>query len=225
MSVLKLSPSFAQKSEVLYKLAVIFGKTYQLDQAINYFKLAMIENNGVAGNNKKIDILIKIGICLIEKKEYAEALETFKNALSMNNQNFCVFQHIAWCEFLMEEYDFALDSINKAINFKETDSGGYYIKGRIFLETGKNAEAKAEFNKALSYSKAKAVHLVSLGIANVALKCSTEAFENFLKASQLEESVPEIWYDIGILYEIHQQYIEASSACVEPPLKYGPSVV
>ena len=39
----------------------------------------------------------------------------------------------------------------------------------------------------LSYSKAKAVHLVSLGIANVALKCSTEAFENFLKASQLEE--------------------------------------
>lgn len=212
MSVLKLAPNFGQKSEVLFKLAVIFGKTYQLDQAINYFKLAMLESTGTAGANRRLDIQTKMGICYLEKKEYGEALKCFEVALSISDQNFHSFQHIAWCEFLMEKYTQALEHINKAIALKDSDGDGYYIKGRILLATTKYSEAKEAFNRALVINPNKAVYLGSLGILNCLTKSDPEAFENFLKATQLDSNIAETWFNIGLLYEAHEQSTEASIA-------------
>eukprot|EP00826_Nyctotherus_ovalis_P038750 TRINITY_DN364_c0_g1_i2.p1 TRINITY_DN364_c0_g1~~TRINITY_DN364_c0_g1_i2.p1 ORF type:complete len:795 (-),score=210.54 TRINITY_DN364_c0_g1_i2:151-2535(-) len=212
MSVLKLAPNFGQKSEVLFKLAVIFGKTYQLDQAINYFKLAMLESTGAAGTNRRIDIHTKMGICYLEKKEYGEALKAFELALSLNEQNFHTYQHIAWCEFLMEKYTQALEHISKAVALKDSDGDSYYIKGRILLATDKHSEAKEVFNRAISLDQTKAVYVGSLGILNCILKLNTEAFDNFLKATQIDSRIPETWFNIGLLYEMHEQYSEAGVA-------------
>ncbi len=209
MSVLKLAPNFAQKSEVLYKLAVIFGKTYQLDQAINYFKLATLESTGAPVVNRRIDILIKMGICYIEKKEYSEALGSFEAGLNMNDQNCRTLQHVAWCEFLMNKYAQALEHINKAISLKETDGDGYYVQGRILLAMEKYPEAKEAFNRAVLHNQNKVQFLASLGVVNCLTKLYSEAFENFLKSTQLDQSFPEVWFDIGVLYEIHQQVSEA----------------
>ena len=212
MSVLKLAPNFAQKSEVLFKLAVIFGKTYQLDQAINYFKLATLESSGAPAVNRRIDILIKMGICYIEKREYADALRSYEAALGMNDQNCRTLQHIAWCEFLMGKSVAALEHIARAVSLKESDSDGYYIQGRILLATEKYTEAKEAFNRAVLNNQSKAIYLVSLGIVNCLTKLYSEAFDNFLKATHVEQSIPEVWFDIGILYEIHQQFSEAAVA-------------
>ena len=212
MSVLKLAPNFAQKSEVLFKLAVIFGKTYQLDQSINYFKLASLENTGNPAATRRIEILIKMGICYLEKKEYVDALRSYEAAMSMNDQNVFAVQHVAWCEFLMEKYGPALEHIEKAITMKESDSDGYYIKSRILMVTEKYSEAKESLNKALFYNQTKAIYLTSLGIVNCLSKCDTDAFDNFLKATQLDPNIPEIWYNIGLLYEVHLQYNEAAVA-------------
>jgi len=218
MSVLKLAPNFGQKSEVLFKLAVIFGKTYQLDQAINYFRLALLETQGPAGANRRIDIYKKAGICYMEKKEYTEALKSFENALSISDQNYLTYQHIAWCQFMMEKYSQALENVNKAIAFKAEDGDGYYIKGRILLakekcnENKDAKEAREAFNRAISIDPKKAVYLGSLGILNCLIKSDAEAFENFLKATQLDSSIPETWFNIGLLYEAHDQSVEAAVA-------------
>ena len=212
MSVLKLAPNFAQKSEVLYKLAVIFGKTYQLDQAINYFKLATLESSGAPAVNRRIEILIKMGICYIEKKEYSEALRSYEAALAMNDQNSRTLQHIAWCEFLMTKYIPAVDHIIKAISLKESDADGYYIHGRILLATEKYPEAKDAFNRAIIHNQSKPLFFASLGVVNCLTKLYSEAFENFLKATHMDQSIPEVWFDIGILYEVHQQLNEAAVA-------------
>lgn len=209
MSVLKLAPNFAQKSEVLYKLAVIFGKTYQLDHAINYFKLATLESGGAPAVSRRIDILVKMGICHIEKKDYAEAFKSFEAALALNDQNYRTLQHVAWCEFLLKQYPSAIVNITKSIALKTTDADGYYIHGRILLETEKFTEAKEAFTMANKHSASKAIYLASIGIVNSMIKNYGDAFENFLKATQLDNSIPEIWYDIGLLYEIHQQFPEA----------------
>ena len=52
----------------------------------------------------------------------------------------------------------------------------------------------------------------SLGIANCSSKNYPEAFDNFLKATHADSKICEIWFDIGILYEIHQQFSEAEVA-------------
>lgn len=209
MSVLKLAPNFAQKSEVLYKLAVIFGKTYQLDHAINYFKLATLESSGAPAMNRRIDILIKMAICYIEKKEYGDALRSSEAALAMNEQNYRALQHVAWCEFLLEKNVQALEHINKAISLKESDGDGYYIKGRILLATEKYPEAGEAFKKAIQHNHSKVTYLGSSGILNALTNSCKEAFDDFLKATQINPSIPEIWFNIGILYEICQQYAEA----------------
>jgi len=209
MSVLKLAPNFAQKSEVLYKLAVIFGKTYQLDQAINYFKLATLESSVASTVSRRVDIQIKMGICYLEEKDYAEALKSFEVALTTGEQTYQVLQHMAWCEFKMENHSSALDHINRAIVLKDNDSDGYYIQGRIFLACEKISEAKESFSKAVIHNQTKPIYFASTGVLNCLSKMYTDAFDNFLKATHLDQSMPEVWFDIGILYEIHQQYSEA----------------
>lgn len=210
MSVLKLAPNFAQKSEVLYKLAVIFGKTYQLDHAINYFKLATLESSGAPAVSR-VDILIKMGICYFEKKEYSEALKSYEAALQMGEQTPRTLQHMAWCELIQAKYGSAIEHINKSISLKDNDSDSYYIQGRILLASERHGEAKDAFNKAINHNQ-KAIYLASIGVVNCITKMYTEAFDNFLKATHLDQSIPEVWFDIGILYEIHQQFSEAAVA-------------
>jgi tetratricopeptide (TPR) repeat protein len=209
MSVLKLAPNFAQKSEVLYKLAVIFGKTYQLEQAINYFKMAMMESNGAGGSSRRLDIHIKMGICYLEKKDLGEALKYFESALSMGEQNYRALQHLAWCELALGHYPAALDYVTKALSLKDSDGDSHYIRGRILLASDKGAEAKEAFDKAIARSQPKAIYYGSLGVLNCLIKAHSEAFDNFLKATHIDSQIADIWFDIGILYEIHQQFSEA----------------
>jgi tetratricopeptide (TPR) repeat protein len=68
VGVLKMSPNFYQKSEVLYKLGVIFAKTNQINQAINYFQNSILTNSFT--NKRKVDTLLKIGLLYEEKRDY-----------------------------------------------------------------------------------------------------------------------------------------------------------
>ena len=60
IAVLKMSPNFQQKSELLYKLGVILAKTNQLDQAIRYFQNSIVASN--FSMKRRVDTQLKIGI-------------------------------------------------------------------------------------------------------------------------------------------------------------------
>jgi tetratricopeptide (TPR) repeat protein len=209
MSVLKLAPNFAQKSEVLYKLAVIFGKTYQIEHAINYFKLASPELPCTTSLSRRVDILIKLGICYMELKQHGEALKTFESALALDDKNSRVLQHVAWCEHMMNRPQQALEHAARAIILKDTESEGYYIQGRVHLATGRLAEAKEAINKAIARTQNRAAYYASLGQVNFMERSYSEAFDSYLKATQIDASMPEVWFNIGLLYELHQQSSEA----------------
>lgn len=68
IAVLKMSPNFYQKSEVLYKLGMIFAKTNQVQQAISYFQNSILTNTFTL--KRKTDTLIKIGLLYEEQKDY-----------------------------------------------------------------------------------------------------------------------------------------------------------
>jgi tetratricopeptide (TPR) repeat protein len=77
------------------------------------------------------------------------------------------------------------------------------------LESKKTPEAREAFNKAIMLNQNKAIYLASLGVVNCLTKMYQEAFDNFLKATHLDQNIHEVWFDIGILYETHQQLNEA----------------
>ena len=209
MSVLKLAPNFAQKNEVLYKLAVIFGKTYQLEYAIDYFKKASPEYLGSTSLSRRIDIMIKLGICYLELKQYGEGLKAYESALASDDTSTRVLQHVAWCEHLMGRHQQALEHAVRATVLKDSESEGYYIQGRVYLAAGQLSEAKDAFNKAIARTQNKAVYLASLAHVVFVERLYSEAFEHYLKATQIDPTLPEVWYNIGLLYEIHKQASEA----------------
>lgn len=98
VAVLKMSPNFYQKSEVLYKLGMIYAKTNQIEQAINYFQNSILTNTFTL--KRKVDTLLKIGLLYEENKDYAQAQKSYEAALNHDEQNYRIYQHLAWSYFL-----------------------------------------------------------------------------------------------------------------------------
>jgi len=65
IAVLKMSPNFYQKTEVLYKLGMIFAKTNQIQQAIGYFQNSILTKTFTL--KRKTDTLIKVGLLYEEQ--------------------------------------------------------------------------------------------------------------------------------------------------------------
>jgi len=214
MCVLKLDPNFDQKIEVLQRLGVIFGKIYQLDQAINYFKLCLEEITDKPNIKIKIDVLNKMGICYEEKKEYEEALKVYKSALELDKTYTKTLLHIAWCYYLMKKYVDSINVIDTMLNKEVSDA--HYIKGRALLSLKSYEEAKDCFSNAVAIDqkneKSSAVFVNSLGVAECYLKDFTKACESFGCAIKRQSRFAEIWFNLGMVYEVNEKYEEAEQA-------------
>jgi tetratricopeptide (TPR) repeat protein len=210
MCVLKLAPNFEQRIEVLQKLGVIFGIIYQLDQAIDYFRLCLAEMTEKTDINKRIDILIKIGICFEEKKDYDQALKMYESALELDKTYINTRLHIAWCYFLMKKYMNVINMFDDSLTAEISDA--WYIKGRALLELKKYSEAKDCFSKAVLMDKGNAVYINSLGVAECYLTDYTKAWNDFDEATRNQPGFVEIWLNIGMLYETNKEYEEAEMA-------------
>jgi tetratricopeptide (TPR) repeat protein len=97
IAVLKMSPNFYQKSDVLYKLGIILAKTNQIDQAIRYFQNSILTSNFTM--KRKVDTLIKIGMLFEQQGDFNQAQRSYEAALSHNEKNYRIYQHLAWCNF------------------------------------------------------------------------------------------------------------------------------
>eukprot|EP00826_Nyctotherus_ovalis_P002553 TRINITY_DN10513_c0_g1_i2.p1 TRINITY_DN10513_c0_g1~~TRINITY_DN10513_c0_g1_i2.p1 ORF type:complete len:641 (+),score=120.79 TRINITY_DN10513_c0_g1_i2:679-2601(+) len=212
MSVLKLAPNFVQKAEILFKLAVIFGRTYQLDQAINYFNNALQELPENFETGRRIDIFAKLGICFEEKKEYTDALKSYESALALDSKNTKPLLHLAWCHYLMNNHPKALEISASILLRDATNSDAYYIKGRAMLQLKKCAEAQECFSQAVANDEKNVVYVNSLGVALCLLGEFGKALTEFSKGTKINSKVAEIWLNLGMLHEHNKEYSEAESA-------------
>lgn len=202
-----MSPNFYQKSEVLYKLGMIYSKTNQIDQAISYFQNSILTN--IFTIKRKIDTLLKIGILYEEQNEYGQALRSYEAALSHEENNYKAYQHIAWANFNQENIPNAIEATQKAEKKNKGAPDTLYIIGRCRMSQQNYDEALRCYEEACSKNQKEAVYCCSLGIVYYLKSKCKEAFDQFIKASNLNANIPEIWYNLGILYEQCQQPKEA----------------
>lgn len=202
-----MSPNFYQKSEVLYKLGIIFAKTNQINQSINYFQNSILTNSFT--NKRKVDTLLKIGLLYEEKKDYSQAQRSYEAALSYNDKNYKIFQHLAWCNFQGKNIQVALEFINKADKREKDNPDSLYIRARCYLAVNNYNEAQENFNLAIEKSPTEATYLISYAILLFHQAKYEEAFNTILKAQNLKPENCEIWYNLGILYEKCKQGGEA----------------
>jgi len=89
IAVLKMSPNFYQKSEVLFKIGTIFAKTNQIDNAISYFQNSILTPSFTL--KRKVDTLLKIGLLYEEKRDFMQAQRSYEAALSHNEKKYRVY--------------------------------------------------------------------------------------------------------------------------------------
>jgi tetratricopeptide (TPR) repeat protein len=138
-----MSPNFYQKSEVLYKLGIIFAKTNQIEQAISYFQNSILTNTFTI--KRKVDTLLKIGLLYEEAKDYQQAQRSYEAALNHDEGNYKIYQHIAWSYFLQGNINSALDYVRRAEKKNKGQSDSSYIFGRCFMALDNNKEALENF--------------------------------------------------------------------------------
>lgn len=164
MAVLKMSPNFYQKSEVLSRLGYIYAKTNDLSSAIMYFSNSILTNTFTP--KRKAEIYIKIGILHEEKGEYREAQRSYEEALNNDEENYVIYQHLAWNFYLQGNYMQATEFANKAENKNSESEETYYIKARISQQTGSYEEAERIYGYLLNKNPNSAVYWCSLAVLN-----------------------------------------------------------
>ena len=207
IGVLKMSPNFYQRSEVLYKLGSIYAKTNQIDQAIRFFQNSIMTSQFSA--KKKIDILIKIGLLNEEKKDFQQAKRSYEAALSLNEKNVMVYQHLAWCSFRHGNINNAMKYVGKADKIDKDNVYSLYIKGRCLNCLDNQTDAFDCLSQAVQKQPNEAVFWTSLAVLLFNSKKIMESFDNLYRASTLKPSQWEVWYNLGILYETCNQPEEA----------------
>lgn len=210
MAVLKMSPNFYQKSEVLSRLGYIFAKTNDLTNAIVYFQNSILTNTFTS--KRKVEILIKIGILHEEKGEYQEAQKSYEAALGHEEDNYLIYQHMAWNFYLQGNYIQANEFVNKAEIKNNEAEETYYIKARISQQTGNYEESTRIYSYLLNKNPNSALYWCSLAVLNYEQNLCEQAFEKIISATKLNGSMVESWYNFGILYEKCKQSDEATVA-------------
>ena len=207
IGVLKMSPNFYQKSEVLYKLGTIFAKTNQIEQAIKFFQNSILTSSFSV--KKKVDTLIKIGLLYEEKKDFQQAKRSYEAALSLNDKNVRVYQHLAWSNFKHGNIEAALKYVGKAEKRSKDNVYSLYIKGRCLICLDNTQEAYECLSSAAHQQPTEAAFWTSLAVLLYNLGKINESFENITQATTLKHELYEVWYNLGILYETCKQPEEA----------------
>lgn len=96
--------------------------------------------------------VIRKGLALCEKGEYAEAQTWFKNAIIADNMNPDCYNYLGMAYLGSERYEDAGKQFQLALNLDEESQAAYRGLGITALKTGLYEDSIAYFNKALDYS-------------------------------------------------------------------------
>jgi tetratricopeptide (TPR) repeat protein len=119
----------------------------------------------------------------------------------IDKNNYKIYQHLAWCSFLRGNVDQSLDYTKTVEQLNPGQADTLYIQGRCYMKKEDNMKALGLFQEAAFKFPGEAAYWASLAIVYYQNGDYSDSFENIIKATSLNTFVPEIWYNLGILYE------------------------
>jgi tetratricopeptide (TPR) repeat protein len=139
------------------------------------------------------DCYYNIGFAYAQQQKYAEAEAAYRKAIEIKPASAEAYNGLATIYNAQKKFDDAATASAKAAEFAGGATGGggggaeaVYNQGVIFWNAGKYAEAKAQFEKAISLKPDLADAHYQLGMANLNLGQVPEAvtaFEGYLKVA------------------------------------------
>ena len=127
----------------LRHIAACYREQGKFDQALNYYRRA----EAITPDN--VSLALTIGHVLLEQNRTKEALQQYFKADLMNNAKHRAWRPIAWCSFLLSDYDKALDYYDR-IEREDTPSAQDLLnRGHVLLCQGETQQAINTYRESL----------------------------------------------------------------------------
>jgi tetratricopeptide (TPR) repeat protein len=162
---------------------------------------------------RKVDAYCHIGSCYEKLNKLDEAQQIYLEALSISPQNFKTLEFLGWVFFLKHDYTESVSYFSKALELASDNSAEvgdiHYLLGRVYLEMENYTEGQNSFQRAIYKNSNAYLYWSSIGILYAKAMQPQDAFECFVKASNISQDVGEVWFNMAILYEQCNQKQEA----------------
>ena len=156
---------------------------------------------------QKIQVLYNLGLLLGELGCEKEAVEAYKEAISLNPKLASLYRNLGISLSILGNNEEAIEMYRKAIALDSEDFTPYHGLGDSLLELGRNEEAVEAYRKAIALAPQKAGPYSGLGYALKNLNRNAEAIKAFRQFIARADK-----YTYGELIEIIREEIRSLQA-------------
>jgi tetratricopeptide (TPR) repeat protein len=163
-------------------------------------------------------LLYVLALHNIGEKNYAEAEQLMKKAISLDSTNAETWDHLGSFYIQARRYTEAEAAFKKAITQDSTYFFAWMNLSTLYFNARRHTEAKPILEKAIVLDSTSAILWQNLGTLNKIARRHTEAEEQFKKAIQLDSTLTMVRLNLGDLYTSSRRFAEAEEQfkkCIE----------
>ena len=124
-------------------IAACYRALGQLDEALEYYRRVEV----LSPNN--VSLTLTIGHVLMEQNRTSEAIQQYFKADLMENSKHRAWRPIAWCSFMLSDYDRAIDYYDRISRDDTPTPQDLLNRGHVLLCQGKTEEAIRVYRQSL----------------------------------------------------------------------------
>ncbi|OMJ81486.1 hypothetical protein SteCoe_18054 [Stentor coeruleus] len=170
----------------------------EYQQAIEYFT----DTSSEIPQDRLPKLICKIGFCYEQLNLTTKAIECYNQVGAIN----CEISLICdiWGKILQGNYESLLDKIETLnAQYEENTQSSFeckYLKSQYYIACGHYDEAFKILQVLISSYGNQEYYLSSLGYLWMKCKNFSDAFLAYLKAASFNQHIPEIWYNLAVIY-------------------------
>ena len=196
-------------------LAYVYGNQGNTEDSIRFLKFACSQKNCSP------EALYHLGLCLLEKKLYAEAINAFTNSLAKSGDYFEALFFLGTAHAHLGQFEKALSIYMKCLKQKNNSAELFYNLAKVLENLGSLDEALDYYDTALTLNPNYLEAYLSKGSILFTLKKFNEALLVFSAASNIKPDSAEAWFGQGNA-QFYLRYFERANRSFAKAIQYNP---
>lgn len=184
-------------------LAVEYENSEKFDKAVACLRHAL------ELNPENETALYEISYCFEIAERNEDAIGFYKEFIDKNPYSYLAWHHLGTAYIKVGRNDDALDAFDYCLAIRESFSTAYFNKATVLMMQERFVDAIDHFNETVMRGEAIALTFMYLGECYEKLGEDVLAEQNLLKALELEDELPDIYFALGMLKSKQHQYVEA----------------
>lgn len=156
----------------------------------------------VQADSTRIEERHTLGQLRFDVRDFEGAVREWEGVLKVNGNHTPSLLSLAQVDVLLRAYEPALKRINAALQVDNRLDDAYFLKGRLYLETGDTSKAASSFQTASEVNPDRYDAFIQLGLLHAAAHDDL-ALEYFRTARSLRPQSIEALYDEAIFLQEH----------------------